>query len=148
MREIIGLIIFVIYGVFWLLNHVAKQAAEKQKLVNAERQRELVTVRQQQQADAGRAAPKKNYREIEQMRDKNDEIIGAFVTAETVSHSRRKRETAFDAPVGKPAATFTTLKPMSEDNPVAQGIFAMMTTPQTMQQAVILSEIYNRPKYD
>ena len=45
--------------------------------------------------------------------------------------------------------TSSTVKPFSDHtNPIAQGIMAMIITLQSMQQAVILSEIFNRPKYE
>ena len=110
---------------------------------------------QQQQEASGRARPKKKFREIEPLRNKNNESLGTFVSAETVSPPRVKRESMFDTPVdgasygNEQSGTSTTVRPMSEHtNPIADGIMAMMTTPQSMQQVVILSEIFNRPKYD
>jgi hypothetical protein len=33
-------------------------------------------------------------------------------------------------------------------HPIAQEIMALMATPQSMQQVVILSEIFHRPKFE
>ena len=153
MRQLIGLILFaLIYGVFGLLSHVAKKAAEKQKQEAAERQRKLTAARQQQDT-AGRAASKKKFREIEQLRNTNDELSGTLATTETVSLPRLRHESMFDAAGNEPLGVTTdisaTMKPVSEPpNPIAQGIMAMLATPQSLQQAIILSEIFNRPKYE
>ena len=153
MEKIIGTIVFLlIYGVFHILSHIAKQAEEKKKQEAAMRQQKVAAARQQQDA-AGRTGAKKKFRQLEQLLSKNDEALDSFVTAESVPTPLR-RESAFAEPVGgmppsQAADRSASLKPFSDyPNPVAQGIMAMMTTPQTMQQAVILSEIFNRPKYE
>ena len=153
--EIIGLLLFaLIYGVFWFLSQAANKATEKQKQNAAEHQRKLMAAHQHRQDSANRAVPNKKYREIEQLRNKNDELLATLVTAETVSPPQLKRESIFDAPIDSVPSelagdTFSMVKPSSEhSNPIAQGILTMMTTPQTMQQAVILSEIFNRPKFE
>jgi len=158
--ELIGLIVFaLIYGVFWFLSHVAKQAAEKQKQETAERQRQLQAERQQQQGAAGRPAQKKKFREIEQLRNMPDALAVALVAAESVSPSLQKRESAFDAPIdsagsghepsGMAIGTSSMGQGLSDHpNPIAQGIMAMMATPQSLQQAVVLSEIFHRPKFE
>ncbi len=159
MGEIIGLIVVgMVYGVMWFLSNVAKKAQDKQKQEAAERQRRLMAAKQQGGAD-GRAEPKKKYRQIEQLRGETRE---AFVAAEPVSPPLLKRESVFDEPIdgalhdespdGTPGLvtdTAPTARQISEhDNPIAQEIMALMTTPQSMQQVVILSEIFNRPKYE
>ncbi|MCL2118899.1 MAG: hypothetical protein FWH27_10785 [Planctomycetaceae bacterium] len=161
MGELIGLIIAgLVYGVFWALSNFAKQAEEKNKQEAAERQRKMMAARQQQQDTAGHVAPKMKSRQTGQQRGGNGETPDPLVTAESVSRPPLKRESMFDTPVdgardhfgnespGLAGDLHSTVKSLSEQpNPVALGIMAMMTTPQSMQQAVLLSEIFNRPKY-
>ena len=156
MEKIIGLIVFLlINGIIWLFSSAAKQAEEKRKQEAAKRQQNAAA---RQQNAEGRATPKKKFREIEQIRGRNNDLLDTFVTAETISPSRPKRESIFDAPIdnaavsnigSEPSGISSAAKPVSEHtNPIAQGIMAMMSTPQSMQQVVILSEIFNRPKYE
>ena len=149
MKELVGLIVFgLIYGVFSFLSYLAKQAEQKQKQEAAERQRKQMAARQQEDA-TGRAAPKKKFRQIEQIRGVTDDL---FVAAESILPPPLRRESMFDAPIdaaGQPLVTAPMAQSSSDyPNPIAQGIMAMMTTPQSMQQAVILSEIFNRPKFE
>jgi len=151
-KEVIGLILFALfYFVMWILSNASKQAQEK---AAAEAQRKAVA--SQQQGAAGRTEPKKKFRQIEELRNKTGD---AFVPAAAVSPPPLKRESVFDAQIdgasdhfannapGLATDTAPTSRQISEHaNPIAQEIMAMMTTPQSMQQVVILSEIFNRPK--
>jgi len=148
MNGIGGLILAaLIYIVIW----IAKQGQEK---TAAELQRKVAAA--QQQGAAGRVEPKKKYRQIEELRNKAGD---AFVPATTVSPPQLKRESVFDEQIDGAPDSYTnntpgfatdtapTAQQFSEHaNPIAREIMAMMTTPQSMQQVVILSEIFNRPK--
>jgi hypothetical protein len=148
-----GLIIVVLfYFVMWLLSSVAKKAQEKEAELQQDKNEKMAA---KQQEAAGRAEPRKKYRQLEELRHKTGE---AFVPASTVSPPPLKRESVFDAlSDGVPDISVGTvpsqtgiapqaLQPSEYVNPIAQEIMAMMTTPQSMQQVVILSEIFNRPK--
>ena len=164
MEQLIGLIIFaLIYGVMWFLNQVTQKGQEQQKQAAAERQRQQLAARQkQQQGDNGRtvvvAEPRKKYRQIEQFRQQNAGASESFITAETVAAESSKRNSVFDeaydgTPGDDSTSRATDIAPMVEslshqDNPIAANIMAMMSKPESMQQVVILSEIFNRPKYD
>jgi hypothetical protein len=154
-KEIIGLIVF---GLFWFISYIAKQAEQKQKQEAAERQRKLPAARQQQQDATTRDAPKKKFKQIEQLHGRNDE---AFVAAKSVSPPPLRRESVFDEPIdgvaynteAEPSGLATDTAPMARQlsetaNPIAQEIMALMATPQSMQQVVILSEIFSRPKFE
>jgi hypothetical protein len=150
MQGIGGLIIIaLIYFVMWILSNAAKKGQEKNA---AEVQRKILAA--QQQGAAGRAEPKKKYRQIEELRGRTGE---AFVPA--VSPPPMKRESVFDEQIDGASDVYADNAPglvtdtapiaqqISENaNPIAQEIMAMMTTPQSMQQVVILNEIFNRPK--
>lgn len=164
MEQLVGLIIFgLIYGVMWFLNYVNQKAQQKQKEEAAERQRKLVAAKQkQQQEEGGRttvvAEPRKKYRQIEQFRNQAGTSRETFVAAEAVSPPPLKRESVFDeaydgTPHDDSTNRVTDIAPTAEsishhENPIADNIMAMMSNPQSMQQVVILSEIFNRPKYD
>ena len=146
MGQLVGFIIVAtIYGLFWFLSNAAKQAQEKNA---AELQRKVIAAKQQ--GEATRAEPKKKYRQIEQLHNRNADVSDPFVTAKTVSPPPLKRDSVFDEPIDGTSgqtASIPSAQQMSEHaNPIAQEIMALMTTPQSMQQVVILSEIFNRPK--
>ena len=148
-----GLILLaLVYFVMWIFSNAAKKAQEKEA---AAVQRKAMAT-QQQQGTAGRAEPKKKYRQIEEFSNKAGE---AFVPAVTIAPPPLKRESVFDEQIDGVADTYSdnapglatdtapTAQQISEHaNPIAQEIMGMMATPQSMQQVVILSEIFNRPK--
>ena len=158
MEKLIGiLVVGIIYGVMWFLNQVSQKAQEKQKQEAMERQRKLAAAKQKQQQEGdGRtvvvAEPRKKYRQIEQLRNQADQ------QADANSPPPLKRESVFDAnydgtPDDDSTNRVTDIAPEAKslshhDNPIAENIMAMMSSPQSMQQVVILSEIFNRPKYD
>ena len=160
MEQLIGLIVIgIISGVMWLLNAVGQKAQEKQQQEAAERQRQAAAARQRQRPDEeGRttvtAEPrKKKYRQIEQLRGQAETLV----LAETVSPPPLRREsvfgesydgTPFDDSTNRATDVAPTARQLSHhENPIADHIMAMMANPQSMQQVVILSEIFNRPKY-
>ena len=164
METLIGLIIFGLVSFFTIIGRLAEQ---KQKQEAAERQRKQTTARQQQQDAAGRDTPKKKFKQIEQPASRQKRCLAGvpaddlFVVAESVSSQPQKRESVFDEavdgaaynteaePSGLATDTAPTARQLSEHaNPIAQEIMALMTTPQSMQQVVILSEIFHRPKYE
>lgn len=165
MEQLIGLIVVgIIYGVMWFLNNVAQKAQEKQNQKAAERQRKSAAAKQNQSSDAdGRTVVvteprKKKYREVERFRNQAGESREALVAVEAVSPPPLKRESVFDeaydgTPFDDSTNRATDVAPTARkishhENPIAENIMAMMSHPQSMQQAIILSEIFNRPKYD
>ena len=150
MNGIGGLIIMaLVYFVIWIFSNASKQGQEK---TAAELQRKVAAA--QQQGAAGRAEPKKKYRQIEEF---SNNVGDAFVPAMTVLSL--KRESVFGEQIDGASDNFANNTPglatdtaptaqqiLEHANPIAQEIMAMMTTPQSMQQVVILSEIFNRPK--
>ena len=146
---LIGVALF--YFVMWLISNGANKRQEENA---AEVQRKMLATKQQ--GTAGRAEPKKKYRQLEELRHQTAETL---VPAATVSPPPQKRESMFgghgdgapgifvDNLPGLATATTSTEQPMLDHaNPIAQEVMAMMTSPQSMQQVVILSEIFNRPK--
>jgi len=150
-----GLIGFIVMAgisfLMWLLSNAAKQGQEKDA---AEMQRKILAAKQQ--GAPGRAEPKKKYRQLEELRNKAGDV---FVSATMASPPRLKRESVFDDPIdGAPdnyvdnaSGLATDAAPMAQQlsehaNPIAQEIMTMLGTPQSMQQVVILSEIFSRPK--
>jgi len=150
MKGLGGLILVALfYFVTWILSNAAKKTQEKEAA--AVQQKALAA---QQQGAANRAGPKKKYRQLEEFSNKAGD---AFVPA--VLPPPLKRESVFDEQIDGASDNFadnapglaTDTAPIAQQisehaNPIAQNIMAMMTTPQSMQQVVILSEIFNRPK--
>ena len=173
MEQLIGiLVVGIIYGVMWFLNLVSQKAQDKQKQEAMERQQKLAATKQQLQNDAvtkkmqledGRtvvvAEPRKKYRQLEQLRNQTDPTQEFLVAASMANGPPPlKRESVFDTnydgtPDDDSTNRVTDIAPEAKslshhDNPIAENIMAMMSNPQSMQQVVILSEIFNRPKYD
>ena len=137
------IVIALVYFVMWILSNASKQGQEK---TAAELQRKVAAA--QQQGTAGRAGPKKKYRQIEEFSNKAGD---AFVPATAIPSPLRTRESVFDEQIDGVSDHFANNAPAAQQisehaNPIAREIMAMMTTPQSMQQVVILNEIFNRPK--
>ena len=163
MEQLIGiLVVGIIYGVMWFLNLVSQKAQDKQKQEAMERQQKMAASKQKQQQEGNGhtvvvAEPRKKYRQLEQLRNQTDPSL-QVILAGAGSPPPLKRESVFDAnydgtPDDDSTNRVTDIAPEAKslshhDNPIAENIMAMMSNPQSMQQVVILSEIFNRPKYD
>jgi len=148
MQQVLGpLVSLLIFAILWSLANIAKRAQDK----NAqEMQKKRLAA--QQQNDANRAVTRKAYRQVE--------AFNAMVSAPTESEPPPlKRPSVFDETTGGewqvPAAPeWTADSPpitqhaSEQTNPIAQEILARMTTPQSLQHVVVLSDILNRPKFE